>query len=235
MIFTYGLVRFISQDDLAEKSAQLLLMREVYHAAAFVQIWLGSSNAEGKRCLEFISDLTRYYYGYSTLDEDCEERILNAMLVPAAAILNVGQKFAQAIFEAVDIVEPNAREDKAALILDSDRDHKRVNHFTAWQPSNRRLKKVENENFAEIAGLIDLIFSQRCSWFERMWVVQELGIAYTPGIVYDGMSISWDDFSVLHITSTIRANFRYLISRNRQGWRKSAWAGLTQNAYHCTT
>jgi hypothetical protein len=230
----------INQEDLDERSAQVLLMREVYHSAAFVQIWLGPSTAEGKRCLKFVSDLTGHYYDDKTPDEETEEKIPKAIYVTAGAVLKVGQKFAHGLFEFVDIAEPEARDDRATLILDSDGDQKVVTQFTKWRPSTRRLKKVENENFAEIAALFDLTFIQHCSWFERMWVVQELGVAFLPDIIYDGVSISWDDFLLtayyLHYTCKLPLpSIQKLtgLEKIRMGWTDSKRLSLYDLIREC--
>jgi hypothetical protein len=48
----------ICQEDLVERSAQILLMREIYHTATEVRIWLGLGSENGTRCLQFIQSLT---------------------------------------------------------------------------------------------------------------------------------------------------------------------------------
>lgn len=48
----------INQDDFEERSAQILLMREIYHSAFVVRIWLGISSPDAARCFEFIGKLT---------------------------------------------------------------------------------------------------------------------------------------------------------------------------------
>lgn len=44
----------ICQVDLAERSAQILLMREIYHSSADVRVYLGPSSPDALRCLQFI-------------------------------------------------------------------------------------------------------------------------------------------------------------------------------------
>ncbi|KAK2601833.1 hypothetical protein QQS21_004616 [Conoideocrella luteorostrata] len=184
----------INQDDLAERSEQVLLMREIYHSAYFVQIWLGLTCADGKRCLKFIADLCGQMYDDDTPDEESEERIHQAISFPAAALLNVGQKLAQGLYAGMDIFIPRARDDGAKLVLETDEHQKTIDSLTKWRPKEKRLKKVESENFAEMAALIDTVFIQRSGWFERMWVVQELGVTENADIIYDGTTISWDEF-----------------------------------------
>ena len=184
----------INQDDKPERSAQVVLMREIYHSAASVKIWFGLSTPDGKRCMRFIWDLAGVSRDESTPDEDSEERFMKAVLKPAAAVINTGYGFGQALSEVGDVILPGARDDKAVLVLDMDGDRKTIEKFIEWRPSCRRLKKVEGESFAEMASLIDITFIQRCAWFKRMWVVQELGVAECVNIVYDGFSLRWEDF-----------------------------------------
>ena len=45
---------------MAERSAQIQLMRQVYHLAAFVRIWLGIGKREAFRCMQFIAYISGY-------------------------------------------------------------------------------------------------------------------------------------------------------------------------------
>ncbi|KAJ6779832.1 hypothetical protein PWT90_08796 [Aphanocladium album] len=199
----------INQADLAERSAQVLLMGEIYHTAFSVQIWIGPSTADGKRCFRFVSALAGYSYDDEAPDEDSEERLGKAVAIPAAAILNVGHKFAKSLFDMVDIVDPKARDDRASIILESgDGYHKVISRLSKWRPGEKRVQKVQGESFAEMAALIDLNFIRQCSWFERMWVVQELGVADLADVIYGGSSLPWDSFLqvlfYLHYTCKLR-------------------------------
>jgi len=50
-----------------------------------------------------------------------------------------------------------------------------IDAYKKWKPAARYLKSVENENFDEMANLIDRIFLQGCEWFGRMWYVWRAG------------------------------------------------------------
>jgi len=56
----------ICQSDLAERSAQILLMREIYHTSADVRIYLGPSSPDALKSLQFIN----YLAGANTEIED---------------------------------------------------------------------------------------------------------------------------------------------------------------------
>ena len=227
----------INQNDLAERSDQVMLMREVYHWAAEVRIWLGPSTEEGKRCIKFISDLTGgmgYVEGPSAGSEelgDTEGKIVEALLLPAAAFVRAGYGFGQSLVQLTEAFEEVARDDKATMILDPDGNlslhRETVEELSKWRPSNRRLKKVQHENFGEIANLIDKTFIQECAWFERMWVVQELGVAESGGIAYGGGVEYWQNFLrvvyYLHYTCNAPvANIRKLtgLEKIRLGWNR---------------
>jgi hypothetical protein len=240
----------INQDDLAERSDQVFLMREVYHFAAEVRIWLGPSTEDGRRCMKFISDLTGGM-GYVTAPsagseelDDTEEKILKAVLVPGAAIVKAGYGFGQSIIQLTEAFEVGARDDKATMILDPDGNlslhRETVEELSKWRPSNRRLKKVQNEDFGEIANLIDSTFIQQCAWFERMWVVQELGVAESGGIAYGGGVEYWQNFLrtvyYLHYTCNAPvANIRKLtgLEKIRLGWNSGLRQPLRELIREC--
>ncbi|KAJ3486687.1 hypothetical protein NLG97_g6564 [Lecanicillium saksenae] len=215
----------INQADLAERSAQVLLMGEIYHTAFSVQIWIGPSTADGKRCFRFVSALAGYSHDDEVPDESSEERLGKAMAIPAAAVLDVAHKFAKSLFDMVDIVDPKAREDKASITHESDGDRKIISRLSKWRPGEKRLQKVQGESFSEMAALIDLILVRQCSWFERMWVVQELGVSDLADIMYGGSSLPWDSFLqvlfYLHYTCKLRLPSIPMLTgleRIRHGW-----------------
>jgi Heterokaryon incompatibility protein (HET) len=194
----------ICQDDPAERSAQILLMREIYHSAAEVKIWLGPSTEDVCRCLRFIADLTGpsapevdFVDPTPTEDDRTKERVVKALMIPTRAFLRGGIGLAQAFTEIGDIIEPSTRDDKAEM-LDTEGTlslhEETIDKLMGWRPSSRHLRKVQGEDFVQIANLIDKTFIQNCTWFERMWVVQELGAAETASILSSGTSIRWDRF-----------------------------------------
>lgn len=199
----------INQNDAAERSAQIPLMREIYHSASSVQIWLGATTADGKRCLKFIANLAGDLYEEGEVDEESEERILRAILAPGSAVASGLEKLSQGIFAVVDIVDPKARDEKATIHPNSADDGKNIAKLTKWRPSSGRLKKVQAEDFAQMAASIDLVFLQRASWFERMWTTQELGVADNAQVIYDGTSVSWEHF--LYVTFYLHFTCGYLL------------------------
>ncbi|KAF8861004.1 hypothetical protein BDZ45DRAFT_800455 [Acephala macrosclerotiorum] len=157
----------INQDDFEERSAQILLMREIYHSAFVVRIWLGISSPDAARCFEFIEDNV-VEEAFETVWQGAGETLGNSMF-------RIGQTFA----EVGDIITPVARDDESELLLSPDENYslhqESIEDISYWCPPERRLRKVEIEgDFAEISILMARIFIQH-DWFTRMWVVQEVG------------------------------------------------------------
>jgi hypothetical protein len=64
----------INQDDVAERSAQILLMREIYHSAGVAtMIWLGLCTEQGRQRLKFITDIAGGLTGGGSTDLDVPE------------------------------------------------------------------------------------------------------------------------------------------------------------------
>ena len=189
----------ICQDDLAERSAQILLIREIYYSAAFVNIWLGSPTEEGLKCFKFIADLTGRIGPDIEVTEDSrfEEYLMKGVLIPTSAVVRAGIGFGQTLFEIGDIIDPSTRDDMAEMI-DPDTNlslhHDTIQKLINWSPNPRNLKRVQDRDFVEIANLIDQTLIQNCHWFEQMWVVQEVACSSSLIILFAGSSVFWKDF-----------------------------------------
>lgn len=169
----------INQNDLAERSDQVFLMREIYRSAAQVSIWLGESTKDGLKCMKFIADLTGGNGSTndpspgSEIMSKTEEKIIGAMLMPAAAVARAGYRFGQSMVLISEAFAPEARDDRAVMLLDPDGNlslhRETVEELSKWRPSKSKLRKVKDDNFVEMAQLIDENLIQKCAWFERMW------------------------------------------------------------------
>ena len=181
----YGLVRVwadalcICQDDLAERSAQIMLMREVYHSASMVVIWLGPNSDEGRRAFKFIDSLTHAEQiiddPVSTEDNKAEEFMWDTFGRPIGAVARHSFRMAHAVDQITDTITPAGLDSKVEILNDPDAEYS-LNLIGSgspdWRPSAKRLEKVKDEgDFLEIADLISRIFTQN-DWFSRMWVVQ---------------------------------------------------------------
>ncbi|KAE9372389.1 hypothetical protein N431DRAFT_408603 [Stipitochalara longipes BDJ] len=224
----------ICQDNTAERSAQIMLMREIYHSASEVAIWLGANSEDGRRAFKFIDDLTDAFETIDdpvdTEDVKAEDIFFNFFGRPVGAIARGSFRIAQGIDQISDLKTPAGLDSKAEILLDPDGEHSlhRIESGNPeWHPSARRLAKVKDEgDFFHIAGVISRIFTQN-DWFSRMWVVQEVGVADSAHFLLGGMSMGWDNvFNVicyLHYTRgiPIRGIRRITgLQRIRGGWHE---------------
>jgi hypothetical protein len=155
-------------------------MREIYHAATEVRIWLGPGSEIGTRCLQFIQSLTgapASVWDLSETENDAiEEAAMQVMTVTAGGLARGLLRTGEAFIQIGEITEPPARDDKAQLLLDPDQNlslhQESIESISKWPPSSRRLAKVKDEgDFSDIANLIDRVFLWS-DWFSRIWVVQ---------------------------------------------------------------
>lgn len=194
----------INQEDNAEKSAQIQLMREIYHCASEVRIWLGMGTPETKRCLRFVIDLTdapSAVYDEPAEREDYEtEGVLARIFVPpATAFVRGGIRFGQGFVDFGDIFAPPSARDNETEVIDPDGElslHQGSIHaISEWRPSDLRLKAAEEReaDFIEVARLIDKFFIQQL-WFARMWVVQEVCCARSCYVQVGRTALGWEYF-----------------------------------------
>ena len=196
----------INQYDLTERSSQIFLMREIYHSAADVHIWLGPSSVEGRKALKFIADLTGEYGPDSGSDEEqatepdgsefrsgFREALAKSIMWPASYVTKRGYAFGQTISEMGELFTVVARDEKAKLIVDRLGDlslhQNTIEKLVKWKPPARYWEKCQNEDFGKMARWIDNYLIEDCHWFSRMWVVQEIGTAETASILFAGSSV----------------------------------------------
>ncbi|KFY34036.1 hypothetical protein V495_08222 [Pseudogymnoascus sp. VKM F-4514 (FW-929)] len=185
----------ICQEDVDERSAQILLMSDIYNIAADVKIWLGHLPRDGKRCLKFINDLTSALMNIDTeLEDSRTERIVTTVVTRSFGPLVQGINYFNKVVDNLsDVVFEPARTDKAQMVLDADdvlsTHEESVNGVSGWRPSDRSLRKVEKEDFQEMADLLARTFMQH-EWFSRMWVVQEMGVSNSSQFLIGGVEVS---------------------------------------------
>ena len=169
----------ICQDNLAERSAQIMLMREIYHCASMVVIWLGPNSDEGRRAFKFIDKLTHGDESIddpiATEDNKLEEFVFDALARSVGAVARGSFRMGHAVDQITDTISPAGLDSKVEILIDPDAEYSLSlidSGSTDWRPPARRLGRVKNEgDFVEIADLIGRIFTQN-DWFSRMWVVQ---------------------------------------------------------------
>jgi hypothetical protein len=193
----------ICQKDMAERSAQVLLMREIYQAASEVCIWLEitSTDIERQKCFEVMSLLTGHTVTFSW-EKDLEHEVepegrdaLNLIYKPVSMVVRAGVGFGQAMVDIGNLVEATSDEKAEIIGLEESTQiyQKMIANFDNWRPHDRHLKRVAEEDLAMAANHIDKLITQDWSWFERIWVMQELGAADHPWIVAGGTSMTWEE------------------------------------------
>jgi hypothetical protein len=206
----------INQEDSAERSAQIRLMRDIYHLASYVKVWLGPKTDETTKCSIFIAHLCGDGINKPSEDDEpsvLEEAFMKAVLVPTGLIVDAGVCFGQNMINLQDIVKPDVRDDKATMVLDPHSNlslhQQTIEQLGSWRPSARHLRRAQRDgDFTEMAHLIDTVMLRNSEWFERMWVVQEVGAAESVSLQYGESSIYWSSFlqvvHYLHYTCKIR-------------------------------
>lgn len=192
----------INQEDKAEISQQILLMRDIYHSAGDVRVYFGRSSDDVRRCLRFIEclgDLKGYVDEQTDTENDTiEEFVFEKLAGPVAVLPNSLFRAAHLTFGVLDVLQLAGRDDKAQLVGRPEEkvviDEEFEKEYIKWRPSDSNLRKARKmDNFLEMARLIDDVFLQH-DWFNRMWVVQELGCANDCEILIGSSVLPWDDF-----------------------------------------
>lgn len=239
----------INQDDLPERSAQILLMRQIYFSATYVNIWLGQPTEDGRKCLQFIQHFTSKYsentYQYDTEDNKIEENTTLGIYLPARAVVHGGYAFANAMEQVSDILGHSVTLDDDKDVV-SDRSgslslhDETIESLVSWKPANRYWKTVKNENFPEMASLIDRTFLQSCDWFGRMWVVQEMGVAVSCQILYDGRTVLMENFlrCICYLHYNLHAPLTHIrkligLEKIRLGWNEGKRQSLKDLILEC--
>jgi hypothetical protein len=192
----------INQGDNSEKSAQIQLMREIYHCASGVRIWLGLGTPETTRCLRFVIDLNEtranvYDEPTETTLDRTEGPLVRALVPPLTSFIRGGVRFGQGFVDFGDLFSSPSARDIETEMTEPDGElslHQgSIHQLRDWKPSDLRLKAVEQRegDFIEVAKLIDKVFIQQI-WFTRMWVVQEVCCARSCEIQIGRTTLSWD-------------------------------------------
>ncbi|KIW05737.1 uncharacterized protein PV09_03594 [Verruconis gallopava] len=194
----------ICQQDSAEGSGQVMLMREIYQAASSVYIWLDISPSDTERqiCFKVVSTLTgnmvlsSWEEGSEAEPERQDRSTGEKIFKPISWAIRAGVGFGQAMVELGEVIEETSDERAEIMTLDDSWTlcKKIITKLDGWQPRSRRLKKVSEEDMALAANQIDKLISQDWSWFERIWVMQELGASGNPWVVAAGASLEWQEF-----------------------------------------
>lgn len=189
----------INQEDIHEKSAQVPLMRDIFHLAIGVPIWLGEETPDTKRVEEFISkftadpsftkfdDLAKELtdIGTENAGEGRPKRHLKEVVVTEVerifvkGLTTVGVALLRGIQIQSDVVlnSLNNNEDPE-LVADTVAAQNFSTLIKSWEPNDEQVKAVEGEDFQEITKLMDKVFFSDTEYFSRMWTLQEFAVAH---------------------------------------------------------
>jgi hypothetical protein len=188
----------INQGDSYEKSAQIPIMRDIYHLAICVNVWLGAETAETIRAARFIKELIQSHSWVKNLaelnrrmvDMETEDRTAGRKQRPwTRAVVAESQRlvmkgvtkgalgfvrgmeigFDVAFNSLSDHLDDQKVQEGGAFI--------NVEDILSWEPNEIQLKAVEGEDFQEMATLLDKILFSDSQYFNRMWTLQELCVA----------------------------------------------------------
>lgn len=199
----------VNQADDHEKSAQIPLMRDVYHLALFVAVWLGDETAETTRVKRFFSNLAK-----NDLDRKVDELTLKLADIETEN-RNMGQRkrpLAKVMrTESERLLIKGATKGALGLIrgmqigldvaynsLSDHLDEQKVQEhgvwtsleeIISWSPNEKQLKLVHDEDFQEMATLLDKTLFSDTQYFNRMWTLQEICVANCGLVLVLGMDL----------------------------------------------
>lgn len=210
----------INQADDAEKSAQIRNMREVYHNAGNVRVWLGSAKGENDQVyqtMQYIQILTngflpdKYAEGVEWWETNLLPLALRPIGLTAQTTLSGWHKI-NMFKETFKTTE--ARGNSTLQGLAKTDESKFFKEFLEFRPKEKHLKKfldlVPNGDLRHVVNSIEKYLITDPEWFNRIWVVQEVGVAWEDIEVCRGAyNISWDALlnTIFYLHFTCNARF----------------------------
>lgn len=185
----------INQADNYEKSAQIPLMRDIFHVSVIVWAWLGIDTPESIRVSKFLEKFTTlhgrsldelaiYLANVQNENEDgVRPKLSFKELVQTEServffkgFTKVLVGFLRSLQIAYDVAY-NSLNDREDL-----KDHHRavlttMDEIKTWSPNEEQLKAVEGTDFQEMATLIEKCLFVDTEYFNRMWTLQEICVA----------------------------------------------------------
>ena len=187
----------INQADDDEKSAQVPLMRDIYHLAMSVNVWLGDETAEITRLQLFISNLVNESWQTTlrsfvnelsdteTKAQDMGERkrpLTQFIRNESERLLVKGAtKSSLSLLKGLQ-VHLNIAHNPLSDHLEDQRVRENMlltsmEEIKSWSPNEKQLRLVQDEDFQEMATLLDKVLFSDSQYFNRMWTLQEICVA----------------------------------------------------------
>lgn len=223
----------INQADDQEKSAQIPLMRDIYHLALEVLAWLGEETPDTLRVEECFRNLTQIdldrkveqantklsklmtEYGNNGrkkqplgkyLRTESETLMMKGVMKGALATMRGLQIGFDLWVNALsdDVENHEAQKDLGVWFS--------LEEIKSWSPDERQLKLVEGEDLVEMAKLLDYELFSRTKYFTRMWTLQEICVAPRGNANLFGLDLSDIACGIYYIQRT----FGYSIAHMEQ-------------------
>lgn len=187
----------INQADDAEKSAQVPLMRDIYHLAMAVFVWLGDETAEITRLQLFIYNLVNESYygvlrnlGNELADTETKAQDMGKRRQPLTQFIHNeskrllvkgANKSILGVLKGAQLSIEVANNSLGAHLFDEGVQEgigiTSMEEIKSWSPNKKQLKLVQDEDFQEIATLLDKVLFSESTYFNRMWTLQEICVA----------------------------------------------------------
>ncbi|KAK4445237.1 heterokaryon incompatibility protein-domain-containing protein, partial [Podospora aff. communis PSN243] len=199
----------INQADMAERSAQIPFMTDIYSSATMVYAWLGQGSPKMERFIDSINTFSI---------QDGSRHIMDSLVDLAAADACDTDKKRRALQKAVLISVAKRWLYYPRLIWEF------VKYFTffciyflrlGW-PLLGQTRPLQSRLFRLFAG--QFLEVTRLAWFQRGWTLQELILAPNITLLYGKAALPWYDL------------LRQLPAAYRRAGASSA-AGLAETAY----
>lgn len=180
----------INQDDDAEKSAQVPLMRDIYHLAMAVMVWIGDPTPDMDRLMKFIdklvndgsvrmlNDLGRELADIETKSRDQGHRkrplVKRIRSESERVIIKAAAKGGVGLLRGIQIgleVAYNSLSDKldgqSIESIFSDGGLKSWEEIRSWAPDEKQAKLIEGEDLHEMATLLDKVLFTDTQYFSK--------------------------------------------------------------------
>jgi hypothetical protein len=188
----------INQADSSEKSAQIPIMRDIYHLAICVTVWLGAETAETVRATRFVEgiiegdgwvknleELNRRLTDIETEDRTAgrkNQHLVRTVVTGSERLAIKGLTkgilgFIRGVEIGFDVAYNSLSDHLDDHKVREDGIFRNIEDVLSWEPNESQLKAVEGEDFQEMATLLDKILFSDSQYFNRMWTLQELCVA----------------------------------------------------------
>ena len=181
----------LNQNNADEKARQIPRMGNIYRGAERTLIWLGEEAENSSIAMKFLGDLYRH-------TQNGESAKVAELVAPLKNTSPAFRETFVAIITPLSNGEPaKARKILQTLMEDSNAITEFLDDLEVQLKEGNLLRAhfaiadlVRGENERNLVSSLQALFSR--SWFDRVWVLQELLLSTSPVIVCGTLSIEWE-------------------------------------------